>query len=50
MPVDVEKIKSEGNEMFKKGRYGEAKDLYTKAIEKLLPSMSTAGYVDCVLS
>ena len=41
MPAAVEKIKLEGNEMFKKGRYGEAKDLYTKAIEKLLPRKST---------
>ena len=38
MPLNVEKIKLEGNEMFKKGQYSEAKDLYAKAIEKLLPS------------
>ena len=41
MPPNIEKIKLEGNEMFKKGQYSEAKDLYTKAIEKLLPSMSS---------
>ena len=38
MPPNVEKIKLEGNEMFRKGQYSEAKDLYSKAIEKLLPS------------
>ena len=43
MPTNVEKIKLKGNEMFKKGQYSEAKDLYTKAIEKL-PSKSSMFY------
>ena len=44
MPTNVEKIKLKGNEMFKKGQYSEAKDLYTKAIEKL-PSKSSMFYL-----
>jgi hypothetical protein len=30
--AEAEKLKEQGNESFKRGRYGEAVDLYTKAI------------------
>lgn len=35
--AEAEKLKEQGNESFKRGRYGDAIDLYTKAIGALVP-------------
>ena len=35
--AEAEKLKEQGNESFKRGRYGDAIDLYTKAIGAFAP-------------
>jgi outer membrane biosynthesis protein TonB len=35
--AEAEKLKEQGNESFKRGRYGDAIDLYTKAIGPFVP-------------
>jgi hypothetical protein len=41
--VEAEKLKELGNESFKRARYGEAVDLYTKAIGMSLSSSSSSS-------
>ena len=36
--AEAEKLKEQGNESFKRGRYGDAIDLYTKAIGTSVPT------------
>jgi DnaJ family protein C protein 7 len=48
--AEAEKLKEQGNESFKRARYGEAVDLYTKAIgmsssSSSLPSSSLSSFL-----
>ena len=43
MAVEAEKLKEQGNESFKRARYGEAVDLYTKAIGMSSSSSSSSS-------
>jgi hypothetical protein len=37
--AEAEKLKEQGNESFKRGKYGDAIDLYTKAIGAFVPTI-----------
>lgn len=48
--AEAEKLKEQGNESFKRGRYGDAVDLYTKAIGPFRPPSILSVYRHCRFS
>ena len=48
LPQPVQKLKDEGNDMFRRGQYGEAVDRYTKGIKILQNGNRASGIYTCM--